>query len=300
MSQDLSWGGKKTEQDSGSRAWHDWRAKHIGASEIAAVLGESDFQTAYGLWQEKTGKKPRFQGNWATERGTQAEPVIRELYRRRTGFNLIKKNIECAELPFLAASLDDYCPELELVVEYKYPSKEKHELAKQGIVPKTYMSQLQQQMLCANAIAADYVSFDGEDIAVIRVNRDEAFIDRIKEAGKAFWQCVIDNTPPALSDKDIISLDSLELSALAQEYKEATAALKAAEAKQKEAKEKIVALVAYKKAEFFGVRITRSARKGQIKYSDIPELQNIDTEKYRSPDSEIITLTIIDKEPIIE
>ncbi len=265
MSQDQSWGEQKNEQDTGSRAWHDWRAKHIGASEIAAVLGESDFQTAYGLWLEKTGKKPRFQGNWATERGTQAEPVIRELYRQRTGLTLIKKNFECAELPFLAASLDDYCPELELVVEYKYPSREKHELAKKGIVPKTYISQLQQQMLCANAPHADYVSYDGEEIEVIRVMRDESYIDKIKEAGKIFWECVLSNTPPALSDKDVVVLDTPELSVLAQEYKELEAAERVAKLKKEAIKDKISSLVSYKKAEFFGMRLTRSTRKVQIK-----------------------------------
>ena len=44
-----------------------------------------------------------------------------------------------------------------------------------------------------------------------------------------------------------------------------------------------------------GVRITRSIRKGSIQYSQIPELQNVDLEKYRKESTEIWTLSASDR-----
>ena len=38
--------------------WRNWRSKKLGASDAPAVMGKSEWTTAYQLWEEKTGLKP--------------------------------------------------------------------------------------------------------------------------------------------------------------------------------------------------------------------------------------------------
>lgn len=38
--------------------WHEWRAKGIGASDIAGLLGLSSYSSPYSLWLDKTGQLP--------------------------------------------------------------------------------------------------------------------------------------------------------------------------------------------------------------------------------------------------
>ena len=49
--------------------WLRLRGQYIGGSDAAAVVGMNPFSSPYALWAEKTGKKPGFSGNLATEVG---------------------------------------------------------------------------------------------------------------------------------------------------------------------------------------------------------------------------------------
>ena len=55
------------------------RAKGIGSSDAAAVMGLSPFLTPYELWMQKTGRSEGFAGNEATKRGDILEPAILEM-----------------------------------------------------------------------------------------------------------------------------------------------------------------------------------------------------------------------------
>ena len=63
--------------------WLDGRLNGIGASEAAACVGLSPWQTASELWEIKTGrKKPKdISDSPAVKRGVRMEPVLRELFR---------------------------------------------------------------------------------------------------------------------------------------------------------------------------------------------------------------------------
>lgn len=63
-------------------AWLDMRAKNIGASEIAAIFGESQFRTAYQLYAEKAGLVPASApSSQIMERGLILEPAVAEAVR---------------------------------------------------------------------------------------------------------------------------------------------------------------------------------------------------------------------------
>ena len=57
----------------------------VGASEIAAACGFSRYRSRFGLWLEKTGRRPAFSGNIHTRLGQLCEPRARQLYADATG-----------------------------------------------------------------------------------------------------------------------------------------------------------------------------------------------------------------------
>jgi len=64
---------------------HAARAKGIGASELAAVLGLDPYRTPLDVWMEKTGRKPQFMGNEATFRGNALEDAVGAYMQRELG-----------------------------------------------------------------------------------------------------------------------------------------------------------------------------------------------------------------------
>jgi putative phage-type endonuclease len=52
------------------------RQKHLGSSDIAAVLGVNPWSSAYEVWLEKTGRYDGDDGNAATTAGNDLEPVV--------------------------------------------------------------------------------------------------------------------------------------------------------------------------------------------------------------------------------
>lgn len=61
----------------------------VGASEIAAACGIHKYKTRFGLWLEKTGRKPPFAGNHHTRLGQLCEPRARQLYANATGCDIV-------------------------------------------------------------------------------------------------------------------------------------------------------------------------------------------------------------------
>ncbi len=58
------------------------KTRGIGASEAAAVIGESPWLTSMGLWKQKTGRGQAkdLSGNEAVARGRRMEPALREMF----------------------------------------------------------------------------------------------------------------------------------------------------------------------------------------------------------------------------
>jgi putative phage-type endonuclease len=64
---------------------HAARAKGIGGSELAAILGLDPYRTPLDVWFEKTGRRPRFDGNEATFRGQVMEDAVGAFMERALG-----------------------------------------------------------------------------------------------------------------------------------------------------------------------------------------------------------------------
>lgn len=280
---------KDAHQVQGSKEWHEYRAKHVGASEVPAIMGTCDFKNIYQLWLEKTGKVEKFQGNWATRRGQEMEPVARRLYEAKTGFTVRDCVLEYASYPVLSASLDGFVDSEQLVIEIKTPSKAKHQLALSGYVPETYRDQVQAQLLVSGVESADYVSFspdepDETQLAIIRVRADKQRQQEILEAVIKFWYHV---------QMDIAPIDVAtqpELNPMLVERQKVVDAIKMLEGELEQHNENIKAMMKANRVECENYVVSFTERKGNVEYAKIPELKTVDLEKYRKKSTKVFTV----------
>lgn len=179
--------------------WLQLRRSGVGASEVAAVLGESPWLSAIELYAQKVGLDTRHEDD-EPERlywGRKLERDIIEGYQDRTGRPVEPMGIllRSREVPWALCTLDavttDGRPGEPWPLEIKNVDGFKAEEWAEG-PPSHYVSQLQHQMLVTGAPRATAAALIGGNRLVwCDVDRDEVAIRRIKHAGRIFWQeCV--------------------------------------------------------------------------------------------------------------
>ena len=177
-----------------SEAWHLWRGKHIGASDVPGIMGTCDFKKPIDVFNSKVhGEK--FEGNWATQRGKSLEPFVLALFETRYRCRLTSPSLEYPEWPTLSASLDGLSEDKDFIVEVKCPSRIKHIGALCGVIPETYKDQLQTQMLVAGIDKLFYLSYmedepEGFDLAVVEVKKNKNRQMEILYRCQTFWKYV--------------------------------------------------------------------------------------------------------------
>lgn len=88
--------------------WHAARELGIGASQAAAAIGLSEWQSPISLWAEKLGLVPPQKETLSMRIGTALEPLISTLYTESTGVKIRRANNlrQHPEHAFMLASLD--------------------------------------------------------------------------------------------------------------------------------------------------------------------------------------------------
>lgn len=89
----------------------DWlKARGIGSSDVSAICGLNEWRTPYQVWAEKIGIVEPFAGNEATEIGLAMEPVIADLYAKRTGHVVepVDMMFFHKEFPWMTSTPDRY------------------------------------------------------------------------------------------------------------------------------------------------------------------------------------------------
>lgn len=182
--------------------WLAERRKGIGASEAAAVVGLSPWQTPLELYLEKTGAMPDREPTDAMRRGIRLERFVAEEYQHETGVMLDKPPsiLLHPDWPTMRASLDYWVPG-EKVVQIKTDSGWKAGGWGEpgtGEVPEHYALQVQQEMACSELPIAEIallrVASWTFDIYV--VERNQGVIDSLLEAERDFWRRVEEKDPP--------------------------------------------------------------------------------------------------------
>jgi putative phage-type endonuclease len=264
----------------GTEAWKEWRKEKIGASDAPCIMGVG-FHTPYQLWEFKTGiSEPVV--NQAMSRGTIMEEEARQAFIRETGIEVEPLVVVDPEYPLMIASLDGMSYEGDLIVEIKCPGIEDHVKALSGEIPEKYYPQLQHQMEVTGLDEIRYYSWTSKSSKIILVKRDQNYIEnKLMPKLIEFYDCMRFFTPPKQSDKDFIERSDTEWAKLSLAYQDIKARLEYYEKQEEILKEQLVLMANEKNSIGSGIKLSKVIRKGNVDYSKIPELQDVDLEVYR-------------------
>lgn len=281
--------------EQGSSEWLELRKKCITASDIAVIMGISDYKTPYQLWQEKVGLRDPEVENDAMRRGKSLEPVALQAYYELTGLDKRPAVVVHTYYPLFMASLDGISPDFQHILEIKCMGKSNHEEAMKGIVKPLYMYQMQWQMFITGLYVCHYFAFSEESHNLTTVFRDQDLIDQMIPAAEQFLKYIDTLTPPPLTDRDYVDRsDDPYLEELFNAYQFSNSQLKELEKQCASYKDAIVKYCGDQSTLCNLGKITKVTTKGRVQYDNIPELEGVDLERYRG--KEIVSYRITTKD----
>jgi putative phage-type endonuclease len=186
--------------------FNGWLEAHklgIGASQIAAVLGEHRFASRLRVWAEKVGRlEPADLSdveavNW----GLLLEPLVAQEYARKTGRTLQKGGVllQSTAYPWAIATPDywmEYTADMSIPIQIKTTSAFRLNDWADG-PPKEVWWQVQHEMFVTGAPWASVgVLVGGNRFMWADVERDDIAIERIRIEGAEFWEQVKNKTYP--------------------------------------------------------------------------------------------------------
>ena len=287
-----------------SKEWDELRKKKIGASDVSIIMGVSEFMTPFQLWQQKTGKVEKQEGeNFIQNKGHKKEAKARAMFELITDREWPPVVCLHTEHEFLMASLDGYNEELNENWECKFLGKEDFENLQKGIIPQKYFPQIQAQMATTGAIACNLTGINEEDkTCTQKVNIDIEYIQtKMYPEVFKFWECVEKGIEPEKCDRDIIDLSgNKDLVNLLARYEAVKKDLSEAEALEEELKKEIFAIAKAPRNVCNGIKITTSAPVVKTTYDidKIAEDFKVDLTKYSTQKTQAgkKSITLVKKE----
>lgn len=268
--------------EQGSQEWLSWRKTVITATEASIIMGNNPWETLYRCWQRKLGLIEEKVSNDAMERGKRLEPEARAQFNERYCLDMVPMVVESTEFDFLGASLDGISPTGNTLLEIKCGGAKLHAMAKNQEIPEYYLDQIQHQLLVTGAERCFYYSYDGTDGISIEVLPDPKFKEDFMPKARAFWKCVAFAEPPALQDRDYKDMsDSLDWQTYAREYKKLCEQIKNLEEVKDSYRKEILNLCGNESCLGEGIKVMKTIMKGRVDYDAIPEIKDIDLDKYR-------------------
>lgn len=184
------------------------RTSYIGASECAAVMGLSRWDTPLSVWSRKTGQIVEEQkDSLAMEIGNELEDVVCRLFTKRSGKQLARVN-ETAIHPkydFIRANLDRRVVGEDAVFEAKTASGWKAREWLGEDIPIEYILQVQHQ-LAVTGKKHGYIGCligGNQEFVWKPVVRDEGMIRKIIETEVNFWNnFVLTGSMPMVTKRD--------------------------------------------------------------------------------------------------
>ena len=294
-----------------SPEWFAWRKGGVTASEAASILGCGE-KTWWRLWAEKTGlaEPEDLSRNPHVQRGITLEPAARAALEEQIGDILLPVCVESA-CGLFRASLDGITS-AGLPTELKCPSEGVfQDVIDNGLASEAarmYIPQVQHQMLVTEAPSAWLAFFFEGKLKAFEVERDQAIIDQLIEAGRRFWGHIQSGQPPDLDPARDIFVPSGEtlspwLSAaaawLSGDAQQAAleAQLAAVKKKKDSAQAILVGLMGeFLVAEGYGVRVSRFLQKGSVDYPALlqevlPGVAAETLDKFRRASSQRVRMT---------
>lgn len=261
--------------------WHAWRKGKISASMIPTIMGFNPYQTPLQLYEQLMNEE-EVPVNAAMERGIELEGKARIWAENKLNCSYPEACLEHDLYNFHIASLDGFNLDGQVkAIEIKCPGKQNHDVAKLGVVPPQYYPQLQWQMYVAGIDKMYYISFDGDDGEIIEVHRDDRLIDKARAIANDFRTCLVEYLPPEPCDRDLIQVNDPEAIFIARELADVDTEIRKLEQEKEKLKTRLIEKVGYQSSKVGEFRLVRYTRRGTVEYTKIPELANVDLEKYR-------------------
>lgn len=186
------------EQD--SPEWHEARRNGIGASEVAAILGLSPFQTPLSVYRVKMGVPNEIPEDLAYFGHALEAPIAQWIRDKHPKVGMVGAGISArsVEWPWLTATPDRMAANTIIPIEIKTSSAYSKDKWADG-VPLYYQTQVQTQLAVLGApFGWLAVLHGGNSPELYRVERDEGFIqDHLIPKTRDFWeQHVLAQVPP--------------------------------------------------------------------------------------------------------
>lgn len=278
----------------GSQEWHTWRASGIGASDSPIIMGVSPWSTRKQLWLEKTTGKRRDQANAATRHGHEKENEVRLWAEMLFGIALPPACFESDDYSWLRASLDGISSDNKIAIEIKCPYKnfKDHELARQQKIPAKYKWQLVHQMLAANLQQMYYISFDGKDKQCVPFQLDAGMAAELISELEDFKLMIDEKREPENSVAEAVKIEDENWLELARNYASIDRQIKLLEARRSGMRAALCDMAGdHAKITGSGITISRLERRGQIDYSQIPQLSGVNLDLFRRASTQSFYVT---------
>lgn len=179
------------------------RQNGIGGSDMPIIMGLSNYKTPYQLYLEKTGQSESTDETTELQYwGIQLENVVRKEFAKRHNITVeTPETITHPDYSFLRGNMDGYIPAWNAILEVKCTAGwMAHEWGEEGtdVIPMPYLVQVAHYCAVANADCA-YIAvlIGGNKYREFKYTRDRELEAMLIKEGIAFWNCVINKTPPA-------------------------------------------------------------------------------------------------------
>ena len=263
-----------------SDEWFALRRNHIGASDAPIIMGVSPWKTSYQLWEEKLGFRKN-NTTAAMQRGLDMEDEARREFEKVTGLIVFPEVVFHPEKEWMMASLDGIDIEHRNIVEIKCPGKQDHESAMDGVIPSKYYPQLQHQLAVTGLDKGFYFSYDGNSSVVLTIVKDSKYMSTMISREQEFWRCLTELEAPDLTDKDYVDRQDDIWNQTASKWLTVQHRLEKLKNEEDELRKMLICMSGKSNSKGAGIKLSRIVRRGSIDYKVIPELENVDLEKYR-------------------
>lgn len=185
------------------------RAKGLGGSEIAAVVGISPFDGAIDVWMRKTGRAPPKEETEDMRRGKHLGPAIVEWYADEHGHTVThygkEEKTHVHQVHSVCIATPDGIADGEIVVEAKSPRRgEDWGPSGTDDMPDYYIPQVVWEMAATGLRQADVVALIYGELRVYRIEWSDELFGVLLEEAERFWRdhVVTDKPPPISASKD--------------------------------------------------------------------------------------------------
>lgn len=198
------------------------RRTYISSTEVAAVLGISQYNTPYEIWEKKTGKVSQdIPDNDVMLWGRLLEPIIRKEIekRKKVKIGIVNPFVSDPNNPFLRChpdGIDTFPKEGEINNEIKTVASWAYNKWSEP-TPFEYYCQIQYEMYCARftyphitKTRFTILEMDARKLHFDFVHYDPIFCEKLTNQLKKFWnEHVLTNIPPDYQVSDFAKMNDV-------------------------------------------------------------------------------------------